>query len=78
MKTPSADDLKNIDQLPSEEDRRQAKAQAFCPVTGNPLGLMGVPVKITLRGKTVFLCCKACVGKAKADPEGTLKKLESK
>ncbi len=74
----SADDLKNIDKLPSEEDQRRAKAQASCPVTDNPLGLMGVPVKITLRGKTVFLCCKACVGKAKAEPEGTLKKLESK
>jgi hypothetical protein len=37
---------------------------------------MGVPVKITLRGKPVFLCCQGCVGKAKRDPEGVLKKLE--
>jgi Cu(I)/Ag(I) efflux system membrane fusion protein len=74
---PSADDLKNIDQLP-EEDRAAAKAQAICPVQGVPLGSMGVPVKITLRGKTVFVCCKGCVGKAKNDPEGTLKTLESK
>ena len=26
---------------------------------------MGVPVKITLRGKPVFLCCTGCIGKAK-------------
>ena len=36
---------------------------------------MGVPVKITLRGQTVFLCCKGCVAKAKRSPEETLKKL---
>jgi hypothetical protein len=73
----SPEDLKNINQLP-EEDRKLAIAQSICPVTGNPLGGMGVPVKITLRGKTVFVCCQGCVGKAKADPDGTLKKLERK
>ena len=71
------DDLKNIDKLP-EEDRRLAKAQAICPIQGVSLGSMGVPIKITLRGKTVFVCCKGCVAKAKRDPEGTLKKLEGK
>jgi Cu(I)/Ag(I) efflux system membrane fusion protein len=75
--TLSPEDLKNINQLP-EEDRKRAIAQSICPVTGNPLGEMGVPVKITLRGNTVFLCCPGCVGKAKADPDGTLKKLERK
>ncbi len=70
----SADDLKNIDQLP-EEDRQPARAQAICPVTETPLGSMGVPVKIMLRGKPVYLCCKGCIGEAKRDPEGTLKKL---
>ena len=73
----SPEDLKNINQLP-EEDRKPAIAQSICPVTGNPLGEMGVPVKITLRGKTVFLCCAGCIGKAKADPDGTLKKLDRK
>jgi hypothetical protein len=73
----SEEDLKNIEQLP-EEDRKLAKAQGICPITGNPLGEMGVPVKITLRGKTVFVCCKSCVGKAKRDPDGTLRKLNSK
>ena len=72
---PEPDDLKNIEQLP-EADRPLALKQRICPVTGAPLGSMGVPVKILLRGQTVFLCCKACVGKAKRSPEEMLKKLE--
>jgi hypothetical protein len=68
------EDLKNIEQLP-EADRKPALAQRICPVTGAALGSMGVPVKITLRGQTVFLCCKGCVGKAKRSPDEMLKKL---
>ena len=71
---PDADDLKNIEQLP-EADRKLALAQRICPVTGAALGSMGVPVKITLRGQTVFLCCKGCIGKAKRSPDEMLKKL---
>jgi len=71
---PTGDDLKNIEQLP-EADRRLALAQRICPVTGAALGSMGVPVKITLRGQPVFLCCKGCVGKAKRSPDEVLKKL---
>ncbi|MEI8372938.1 MAG: efflux RND transporter periplasmic adaptor subunit [Planctomycetota bacterium] len=74
---PSEEDLKNIEQLP-EEDRQPAKAQARCPVTGAALGSMGVPVKIMLRNKPVYLCCKGCIGKATRDPDGILKKLERK
>jgi Cu(I)/Ag(I) efflux system membrane fusion protein len=72
--TPDDEDLKNIEQLP-EADRQLALAQGACPVTGAALGSMGVPVKITLRGQPVFLCCKGCVGKAKRSPEETLKKV---
>jgi Cu(I)/Ag(I) efflux system membrane fusion protein len=71
----SQEDIENIEQLP-EADWQSAKVQAICPVTGTALGSMGVPVKITLRGKPVFVCCQGCVGKAKRDPEGILKKLE--
>ena len=72
---PSHEDILNIEKLP-QEDRQAAKAQAICPVTGVALGSMGVPVKITLRGKSIYLCCQGCVGKAKRDPDGVLKKLE--
>jgi membrane fusion protein, copper/silver efflux system len=69
---PEPENLKNIEQLP-KADRRLALAQRICPVTGAALGSMGVPVKITLRGQTVFLCCKGCMGKAKRNPDQMLK-----
>jgi hypothetical protein len=71
---PGMEDLKNIARLP-EADRKLALAQRICPVTGALLGSMGVPVKITLRGQTVFLCCKGCLGKAKRNPDEMLEKL---
>lgn len=74
IEAPDPEDLKNIEQLPAA-DRKLALAQRVCPVTGAALGSMGVPVKITLRGQTVFLCCKGCMGKAKRDPDEMLKKL---
>jgi Cu(I)/Ag(I) efflux system membrane fusion protein len=70
----SADELENVNQLP-DADRKLALAQRACPVTGAPLGSMGVPVKIILRGQPVFLCCQGCVAKAKKDPDGTLRKV---
>jgi Cu(I)/Ag(I) efflux system membrane fusion protein len=73
--TPNEDDLKNIAELPDEADRKLAIAQQICPVTEAALGSMGVPVKITLRGKPVFLCCKGCMGKAKRSPDEMLRKL---
>ncbi|MBX9582357.1 MAG: hypothetical protein K2X87_18805 [Gemmataceae bacterium] len=62
----------NLAKLPAD-DRARAEAQKVCPVTGEPLGSMGVPVKLTLQGEAVFVCCKGCVGKAEADPDRTLK-----
>lgn len=59
--------LANIAKLPAA-DQALAKAQKLCPVTEKPLGFMGVPVKLTVEGETVFLCCRACVDKVKADP----------
>lgn len=54
-------------------DRKAAEAQRLCPIQGEPLGSMGVPVKLTLKGETVFVCCKGCVGQAQKDPDKTLK-----
>ncbi|MHB9075964.1 MAG: efflux RND transporter periplasmic adaptor subunit [Pirellulaceae bacterium] len=71
---PTDDDLRNIEQLPAA-DRPLALKQGICPVTGAALGSMGVPIRITLRGQTVFLCCKGCLGKAKRSPDEMLKKL---
>jgi hypothetical protein len=38
---------------------------------------MGVPIKVDLGGgRSVFVCCKGCVGKAQKNVEGVLKKVE--
>lgn len=54
------------------EDRRLAEAQERCPITGEPLGSMGVPVKLKIQDETAFLCCESCRDKALADPRKTL------
>src|SRR5207249_7115494 len=58
------------------EDRALAEAQGFCPETGEPLGSMGVPVKIMLKGQPVFLCCKGCEDNAREHPDQTLVKVQ--
>lgn len=58
-------------------DQQLAEAQLFCPIAkGSRLGSMGVPVKLTLDGKPVFLCCKGCEDDARANPKVTLAKVE--
>jgi hypothetical protein len=63
-----------IDKLPPA-DRELALAQHVCPVTGAPLGSMGVPVKVMVEGRPVFLCCKGCESQVKSNPKAILKKL---
>jgi uncharacterized protein (TIGR03000 family) len=58
------------------EDRKLAEAQRLCAEEDTPLGAMGVPVKIMLKGQPVFLCCKGCAEKAQKDPDKTLAKVK--
>jgi RND family efflux transporter MFP subunit len=61
----------------SPEDRRLVDEQKTCPIlTGTRLGSMGVPVKVILDGRPVFVCCKVCVGDARKDPAETLRTVE--
>lgn len=54
----------------SPADRKAAETQKFCAVQDTiRLGSMGAPVKITLDGKDVYLCCKGCEAAARKDPE---------
>ena len=54
-------------------DRTAAEAQRFCPVMqDHRLGSMGAPVKVTIDGQPVFVCCKSCSKKATANPKATL------
>jgi Cu(I)/Ag(I) efflux system membrane fusion protein len=60
----------------SDEDRREAEAQKFCPVLKDGrLGAMGVPIKLIIQGKPVFICCEACKDGATENPVDTLSKV---
>jgi len=56
----------------SPQERPLAEAQGYCPVLGNRLGSMGPPVPVTIQGQKIFLCCKMCIKKAKANEKRTL------
>jgi hypothetical protein len=49
----------------SPEDRALAEKQKICPVTEEPLGSMGAPIKVTVEGRDVFVCCEGCVDELK-------------
>jgi Cu(I)/Ag(I) efflux system membrane fusion protein len=57
------------------EDHQSAMQQHFCPVSGEMLGTMGVPEKIEVEGKTVWICCGGCDAKIRAEPEKYLSKI---
>ncbi len=59
----------------SERDRSLALKQKTCPVADMPLGSMGTPIKIDVKGKPVFICCKGCRARLLKEPEKYLKKL---
>ena len=60
----------------SAEDRALIEKQKTCPVTGEPLGSMGEPVKVVVKGQTVFLCCAGCEDAIKKDADKYLAKLK--
>jgi hypothetical protein len=65
----------NLAQL-NPQDRKLAEAQKWCAVDDdNPLGEMGVPFKLMVKGEPVFLCCGGCKKNALADPDKTLAKV---
>jgi hypothetical protein len=72
-----ADVAKGLAKL-SDADRVLAEKQKFCPVSDEPLGEHGKPMKIVVKGQTVFLCCPACEASIKKDPEKYLAKLKAK
>jgi YHS domain-containing protein len=71
------DETANIKQL-AAADQDLALKQAVCPVSDDHLGEMGKPHKISVEGRTVFLCCDSCEPKIKADPKKYLAKLDAK
>ena len=70
-------EIARIKTLPAAEQDVALK-QAVCPVSGEHLGNMGEPFKITAEGRTFYLCCKSCVDDVKADPKAVIAKLDKK
>jgi hypothetical protein len=64
----------SLSQLPADL-HELAHAQQTCPVTGEPLGSMGVPAVVEVQGKRVLLCCEHCQEPIQQDPEKYLAKL---
>ena len=57
-------------------DRALASAQGLCPILDeSPLGAMGVPVKVSIDGQDVFVCCKSCVQRATKEADKTLRRV---
>jgi hypothetical protein len=61
----------------SEADRQAIAAQKICPVSDEELGSMGDPIKVTVNGKDIYVCCDACVDEAKNNFAKYLAKLEA-
>jgi hypothetical protein len=61
----------------SPEDRAAAEKQKICPVSDEPLGSMGTPIKVTVKGRDVFLCCAGCKKPIEEDPDKYLAKLDN-
>jgi hypothetical protein len=59
----------------SPTDQQLIAKQKICPVTGEPLGSMGTPVRVVLEGKPVFICCKGCESELRSNPKQYLSKL---
>lgn len=70
-----ADEVKaNLAKL-SPEDRAIAEKQKYCVEQPDELlGSMGVPVKVTIKDETVFVCCKSCQKNVLKDPDKALAK----
>jgi hypothetical protein len=73
----SNDELAEIKKLPAAE-QAAAIAQAACPVSGEHLGQMGKPVKVSAENRTFYLCCDDCKEKVDKDPKAVIAKLDKK
>ena len=59
----------------SPGDRALAEQQRLCPVTDEPLGSMGRPVKLIVDGRPVFICCKGCEQELRSDAKKYMAKV---
>jgi YHS domain-containing protein len=77
-----ADEIGSASRRPdmSSQDRLspppQARVQRLCPVTGEELGSMGPSIPVTVSGRTIQVCCEACVAAVKRNPAKYFAKVE--
>ncbi|MCA9036843.1 MAG: hypothetical protein KDA91_17030 [Planctomycetaceae bacterium] len=55
----------------------QTSVQRVCAVTGEELGSMGPPIPVTISGRTIQVCCEACVAAVKRNPAKYFAQVES-
>ncbi len=60
----------------NDTDRASALAQKNCPVSGEPLGSMGAPLKMQVKDQGVWICCDGCEDKLKKDPDKYIAKIK--
>ena len=61
--------------LAGNSEQEAIARQKTCPVSGQKLGSMGRPVKATVNGRDVYVCCAGCIGALKKNPEKYLARL---
>lgn len=71
----NAEEKAELAKLTDKADQDSALAQGKCPVSGENLGSMGVPIKLTAEGKSLFVCCKGCTKDFEKDPKAVFAKL---
>lgn len=49
--------------------------QRMCPVMDEELGAHGAPIPVTVRGQTIYVCCKGCIRDVQDDPDRYLAKV---
>ena len=58
-----------------EVERMAVEKQQICPVSGEILGTVGVPLKVTVNRQDVWLCCGGCMDELLASPDEFFAKL---
>ncbi|MHB1426477.1 MAG: hypothetical protein ACYC3I_25225 [Gemmataceae bacterium] len=38
---------------------------------------MGTPIPVTVKGQTIYVCCRGCVAKVERDPDTYLRKVQA-
>lgn len=71
LPSPSATTPTVTPALPNAVPKSTTKygGQKTCPVMGDELGSMGEAIPVTVKGETIFVCCRGCVRRVQADPE---------